>query len=230
MNKKNINWIKVISITLIVVTLVMSFVPVNPWSTPAPPEYEVEPTYRFFSYAKNVFGLVSAGSSGAWAIFEVISALLFYIGSLVSLVFVIINKKLQFKITMLFCVMFLIPTSFPALTSTYYVIGAISVYLLIFLINYINDKYPLTEFLAYKEKKKENKAVGVGLKNRRIELQMTQQELADKAFISRSLISKMESGKTPVNKDNLERIAMALEVDVGYFKKQPPSGGNKKGD
>lgn len=59
--------------------------------------------------------------------------------------------------------------------------------------------------------------VGLKIKNRRIELDLSQEELAAKANLNRSYISLLEKGKKSLTLKTLDSIRIALKVDFNYF-------------
>jgi transcriptional regulator with XRE-family HTH domain len=59
--------------------------------------------------------------------------------------------------------------------------------------------------------------IGERIKNRRIELHISQEELAIKANINRSYISIIEKGKKSLTIKTLDSIRNALKVDFSYF-------------
>lgn len=60
--------------------------------------------------------------------------------------------------------------------------------------------------------------MGYNIKARRKELKMSQEELATKSKVSRTIISGLESGRVKETTiGTLKRIAEALETDVSYF-------------
>ena len=60
--------------------------------------------------------------------------------------------------------------------------------------------------------------MGYNIKARRKELKMSQEELATKSKVSRTIISGMESGRAKETTiGTLKRIAEALDTDVSYF-------------
>ena len=76
----------------------------------------------------------------------------------------------------------------------------------------------------YKTDSNEQKAIGARIRNRRKELHMSQDELAQRIGISRSTLTRYEQG----NIDKLpaylmKPIADALEVPVGYLVEVPPT-------
>ena len=59
--------------------------------------------------------------------------------------------------------------------------------------------------------------VGLKIKNRRIEIDLSQEELAAKANLNRSYISLLEKGKKSLTLKTLDSIRIALKVDFNYF-------------
>lgn len=59
--------------------------------------------------------------------------------------------------------------------------------------------------------------VGERIKERRAELGWTQEQLAQKAGISKSFLSELENGKRSVSADNLLDLARALGVSLDYL-------------
>ncbi len=59
--------------------------------------------------------------------------------------------------------------------------------------------------------------VGERIKARRLELGWTQDQLAQKAGISKSFLSDLENGKRSVGAENLLDIARALGVSIDYL-------------
>lgn len=55
------------------------------------------------------------------------------------------------------------------------------------------------------------------LKKCRMELGLTQDELANKLYISRSLIAQYENGKMMPTKENLEKISSFFDKKISYF-------------
>src|SRR5687767_11890126 len=59
--------------------------------------------------------------------------------------------------------------------------------------------------------------VGDRIKTRRLELEWTQDQLAQKAGISKSFLSDLENGKRSVGAENLLDIARALGVSIDFL-------------
>lgn len=60
-------------------------------------------------------------------------------------------------------------------------------------------------------------AIGERIKERRTELGWTQDQLCQKAGISKSFLSELENGKRSVSADNLLDLARALGVSLDYL-------------
>lgn len=58
------------------------------------------------------------------------------------------------------------------------------------------------------------KKIGMRIREIRQERKMTLDDLANKLGKSRGYISKLETGQKPINLENLQKIANALNVDV----------------
>lgn len=55
------------------------------------------------------------------------------------------------------------------------------------------------------------------IKELRLESDMSQQELADKLYVSRQTVSRWESGKTIPTMDNLIELSIFFEVNLNFF-------------
>lgn len=58
------------------------------------------------------------------------------------------------------------------------------------------------------------KNIGMKIRKFREERKMTLEDLANRLGKSKGYISKLETGKKPINLENLQKIADALDVDV----------------
>src|SRR6201995_3031594 len=74
-----------------------------------------------------------------------------------------------------------------------------------------------------------DKIIGNRLRSRRLEMHISQSELADKLGISFQQVQKYEKGVNRVGAGRLQQIATVLETDVPYFmgdlvgSKKPPT-------
>lgn len=80
----------------------------------------------------------------------------------------------------------------------------------------LSEKYgkPGTESRRSFEEKAKAYYYGVILRDRRKELKMTQQELAERAGTARSYIARVEKGETDIQLSSLSRIASAMGLHV----------------
>lgn len=58
------------------------------------------------------------------------------------------------------------------------------------------------------------KNIGLMIKNQRIKMGLSQTELADKLGVTKSFMSKLESGKKPISLKRLAELGAILEIDV----------------
>ncbi|MDT0160364.1 helix-turn-helix transcriptional regulator [Bacillus sp. AG4(2022)] len=58
------------------------------------------------------------------------------------------------------------------------------------------------------------KNIGLMIKDQRIKLGLSQTELADKLGVTKSFMSKLESGKKPISLKRLTELGSILEIDV----------------
>jgi transcriptional regulator with XRE-family HTH domain len=69
--------------------------------------------------------------------------------------------------------------------------------------------------------------IGERIKERRNELRWTQEQLAQKAGISKSFLSELENGKRSVSANNLLDLARALSVSLDYLMTGQEKGGRQ---
>lgn len=136
MIKKKYDLVDFITLFFLIVALAMSFVPVNPWTTGCPPNSEgCKVRYRFFSFFENSVELIHSVHPYLFVLM-----ILFYVGTILSIVFLILDKRLLFKIALIIsaCVMafFILPISL----SVYFGIGITIIYLALFVLNFFWDK------------------------------------------------------------------------------------------
>ena len=58
---------------------------------------------------------------------------------------------------------------------------------------------------------------GDGVRKRRLELDLSQEKLAEKASLHRTYIGDVERGERNISLENIERITQALEVTIVDF-------------
>lgn len=62
-----------------------------------------------------------------------------------------------------------------------------------------------------------NLEIGLAIRRRRRELDLSQEELADRLNVTYQQLQRYENGKNCINAENLQYIANALSVPVSYF-------------
>nr|DAW68257.1 MAG TPA: helix-turn-helix domain protein [Caudoviricetes sp.] len=60
--------------------------------------------------------------------------------------------------------------------------------------------------------------IGKIIKEKRLLLNLTQQELAERADISRSYLVEIEKGVYNISSETLIKLASVLDVDLNFFK------------
>jgi transcriptional regulator with XRE-family HTH domain len=70
----------------------------------------------------------------------------------------------------------------------------------------------------------DNLELGAAIRRRRRELELSQEELAQRLNVSYQQVQRYETGKNLLNVENLQLIAQALFVPVAYFFAQVPAG------
>jgi transcriptional regulator with XRE-family HTH domain len=62
-----------------------------------------------------------------------------------------------------------------------------------------------------------SREIGVAIRNRRKELGLSQEALAEKVGISYQQVQRYENGSTMLNVENMQRIAQVLDIPVTRF-------------
>ena len=237
--KLNINELKirlhyVISLFVLVVLVVLTFLPIIPVenfiidfeSHALIPYYEYHPFFTIF--------IIYANGIGAIAFWLGASVIFYYLFTFLVVLFAIIGKRLWSKLFLLLATLSMIPTIFNesfanihrvsigtynesfARTPAIIIAGA---YLAILLLDMIADCYyaRTIDKKAYLKKKEEMMRVGTLIKDKRKEAGLTQQQLADHIFVSRSLITKYEAGQLFPNRKTCESLSSELNIDFSEF-------------
>lgn len=220
MNMKAVKLKKIITIATIAIVLIMTFIPfyrvdhfTGKDGVTGRPIY----TYEYRSFFLRLFYYM--GDIRRSSFFFGLVIIVFYLSAILSIVYLLLDKKIRFNISLLFggiCMTILIFTD--SYISVFSVIVA-SVYFALLLGSVVLDVFTNNNFSKTEEKAKkaESKRIGMLVKNKRKELGLTQKELADRSFMSRSLVSKIELGEVSLNGNHLKSLAAALDVDINYF-------------
>ena len=71
---------------------------------------------------------------------------------------------------------------------------------------------------------KDRKFIGIKIKDRRKELGLTQEELAEAIGVTYQQLQRYENGKSHLNTGRLQAISNALDVPITYFFEEPGEG------
>ena len=228
MNNKNksTDYVKILNITALFCVLVVSFVPLVPVDVYSGTRDIV--SYRPIYYTKydSFFLLVlqRVQYSGYSSFLFGLLIISFYLTTICAFICVFIAQKTRFKIFLLLGALFMLISIFDWFYTASFSIIVSSLYLLLLIINIVVDTMmeTITKSREAKDKKEQRRQIAYKIKDTRRRIGLTQKELADKAFISRSLVSKIESGNAYLSEENLRRIAAALGVDINYFYDSTP--------
>ena len=77
--------------------------------------------------------------------------------------------------------------------------------------NPVRDRKSRTGFFVGKNRQTASARFGTALRHRRVELGLTQEEVAAHSGLSRTYISEVECGKANISLERAERLAQAVE-------------------
>lgn len=206
MKKIRINYL--ITIALLLIAITMTFVPVIKYGQSVPNgDGTFTSVTHYYSLVWFVFQLNIIDGLSARNAFMLITIILFYMSSILVIIFIFINKNYLVNIFLIVSALFLIPSIGYWYTLPFCIAGS-AAYILMSFVNI---------FIDYRNKDmKKNSAKGIGknIKRYRINSHLTQEDLAKKIYVSRSLIAKFESGSATPNEYQIENIAKELNISV----------------
>lgn len=208
----------IITLLVCVLFLILSFCPVIPvWnykisSTSTDPVPYVE----YNQYYTQIFTFIRKAKILPF-IFA-IGMIASYFTCLLIIIFVFFTKNKQVKITLVIsCISHLLGVfSFSLITwfSFIFFLAFLIILALDIVIDYRKYK---SVFLIEKRKKEKMQKIGLIIKSKRTNMRLTQQELADKVFVSRSLIAKFENGTSLPSDKQIKDISNILEISDNDF-------------
>lgn len=222
MTKTIIRYRKYFITALLVAVLVTSFIPFNRFEVYSGAKDAITGrpiyTYEYRSFFIRLFHYITDVRYESFLFASCI--IIFYLATLLSLLYLLFNKRIRFLIALLLNVVCMITLAFTgSYISMYSLVVAVICFVLMLLdlLLFIiwNDKTKKKEIAI---KRAENEKIAQTIRTKRKECGLTQKDLAEKAFISRSLLSKIESGSVTIGDNHLKNIAIALGVDVNCFK------------
>ena len=124
MKKAKLDYVKVLTIAVIAIVLVMTFIPINPWSTP--PHHSETVSYKLYSFFENV---VNAARSSYP--FVVAFGILFYLATIAAIVFLLLNKRNIYLASLALGMFCMTPFLYPLFLSMYFALGVILIYVVL---------------------------------------------------------------------------------------------------
>lgn len=195
MNKKSFDYHKIFTIVVLIIVLIMTFLPINVYAIDTGDHSKVtgDPIiiYEYRSFFVVIFRIIR--DIDAYFFYFGMAFILYYVSTLVALFLLIIDKKTEFKISLTISMLFMFSMIFLFMYIIWFAVVVSIVYLFLLILNIANDSSKESRAHAKElaSKKETNNIIASNIRNRRKELCLTQQEVADKTFMSRSLISKL---------------------------------------
>jgi len=221
MDKKVVSLRKYVFTIILVGILISSFIPFNHFEvysgTKDPMTHMPVYYYEYRSFFNRLFHYITDIRFESFLYAS--SIVVFYVFMFLSLVYLILDKRIRFSISLLVadvCMFILIFTN--SYISTYSII--VSAICFVLLIADIAMSILWTDRIKKKEleiKANRNEKIARLIRQKRKEVGLTQKALAEKAFISRSLLSKIETGGVSISDVHLKNIASVLGVESNYF-------------
>lgn len=216
--KKSYQTINIVTVVGVLLLLLLSFLPTSPsWQYLGDNIYSGRPTYSlsFYYYFLEIGECFSIGE-GIF-IFCGVSMILFYVSLGVCFVSVLLKKDWLTLCSLLAAILSNILT-ISSLSNHVIVFSVLSliICLVLIAINLVFNKVfiDIIKNFANKTKVKTMIQIGSNIKRERMNKNMTQEELAKRIYVSRTLITKFESGERMPSEDQIDSIAETLEISV----------------
>lgn len=215
--EKTYQVVNVVTLIATLSLLLLSFLQVSPsWKYIGDNVYSGNPTYSlsFYYYFLQIRECFS--TRDILSIFCGITIILFYIALFTCIVSVVFKWDWLTFISLLFVILCNI-LSITSLINPVVVFSAFSLIacLLLVVINILFNKTFVAVINSVSNSFKKQKMIQIGnnIKRERSNKNLTQEELANKVYVSRTLITKFESGERMPSEDQIESIAEALKID-----------------
>ncbi len=225
MKNPKLDYVKIFTISVVIIVLVLSFLPINPY------EYysgEVEPETRkaiYITIYKPFYTIVINYSRDILLFVPFLMTLAFfvyYIGSLLAIIYLLFDKNKEFLIFLVVSTLCMIPYAATLSYVSIFALVTIIVYIVLIVINalnYRNTQLKTNSKLEAAERALNNN-IAKNIRTRRKQLGFTQQTLAEKSYLSRTLISKIESAKVRITDEHLDKISKSLDTDIDSLKEK----------
>ena len=204
-------------VTLLILFLILflSILPILPISVYVGLEDRRIPLYetQVQTYYSYLFSSIETGT--VLSFLYAFGMIAFYVSSFGSVIYILLADKKNAKIWLLICalshILGIVTLSYISIFSTISFTLTISLLIVDY---YFDHQRSVSEKALLENKRKQLNRLGQIIKERRIEKGLTQQALADKVFVSRTLIAKIENGSYLVNDDLLKNISIVLGVEL----------------
>lgn len=215
---KNVRIRYLITDIIVTIAIIMTFVPVIKYGQSIPNgDGTFTSIIHYYPLVWFVYQIdISYGLSLSNAIM-IVTITLFYICSILVIITSLVNKHYLTNILLVASAILLM----PSVRYWYTLIFCITIGATYIIISFINI---FIDYRSKELKKDGTNNIGRNIKRYRINNHYTQQELADKIFVSRSLIAKFESGSATPNEYQIEDIAKVLKVSVEDLSKTRLNG------
>lgn len=210
-----------ITLFTVILFLVLSFLPVLPYwiqvGVSDDPVVGAIVELKYFIYFDMLINAIRSSNVVSY-IFS-LAMVGFYVTSILTIIFVLAQNNTGTKVSLLLGAIVNLVTIFTISYITSFSIAGFVAYFAMFIICLAFDHSELTKSdKDYLLKLEKMKKIGLNIKNSRLEKHITQQELADRIYISRSLVAKFETGKSQPSEKQICDIAKALDIDSSVIK------------
>jgi len=212
-NKYEIHYL--VTLLILFLILFLSILPILPISVYVGLEDRRIPLYEtqvqtYYSY------LISSIESGTVVSFICAFGMIaFYVTSFITIIYILLADKRNTKIWLLICalshILGIVTLSYISIFSTISFTLTTSLFIIDY---YLDHQRSIKDSALLINKRQELNELGQKIKDRRIEKGLTQQALADKVFVSRTLIAKIESGSYLANDNLLKDISIVLDIEL----------------
>lgn len=207
-----------ISLIIIALFVILSFLPILPIYSSGPVDESsqiIVTTIEYSSFFVALFHFISGNDFFAFLFASGIIG--FYLCSIITIIYILIKDEFRSKLWLLLIAFFMLVDIFSlTYISGFAFIGFLSCVAL-FVMDFIVDYKANGELKDLQNKKALMTSIGKNIKQERIKHNMTQQELAEKVFVSRSLIAKVETGSVLPNKTLLKELSKVFNINLEYL-------------
>lgn len=200
-----------ITLVLIFLILLFSILPILPYSVYIGLEDRRIPIYKtqVHVYYAYFFDLIENGN--VLSFIYAFGMIAFYVSSFIASIYILLGDKRNTKIWLVILslshILGIITFSYISIFSTISICFTLSIYI----IDLVIDKR-MMKLNSHDQELLIN--MGKAIREKRIDMNLTQQQLADKVYVSRSLIAKIETGSYVPNERLINDLSDILDIDL----------------